>query len=102
MKYVFFINIYKIQIKPTIYDNYDLEAIHKSSFWNKDLLKKHDVCGCFYCKKIFKTDEIYWWIDDDKTAMCPYCGIDSVIGPACGYPLTAGLLYIMGNLYFGG
>ena len=83
-----------------IYDNYDLKAIHQSSFQNKELLKKHDVCGCFHCKKIFKPDVIHFWIDDNQTAMCPYCFTDSVIGPACGYPVTEGLLYIMSEIYF--
>ena len=28
------------------------------------------------------------WIDDDNTALCPKCGIDSVIGTKSGYPIT--------------
>ena len=40
-------------------------------------------CGCFYCKSTFNTNEINDWTDEDdergKTALCPNCGIDSVL-----------------------
>ena len=35
-------------------------------------------CGCFYCLAMFSPSEIIQWID--TTAVCPSCGIDSVIG----------------------
>ena len=42
--------------------------------------------GCFYCGQTYAPSLIEEWIDDDTTAMCPKCGIDSVIGDASGYP----------------
>lgn len=51
-------------------------------------------CGCFYCLKIFEPKEIEEYIEDDNeldrygTAICPYCGIDSVISESSGYPIT--------------
>jgi hypothetical protein len=55
---------------------------HKHCINNKSLLKKDDLCGCFYCLKIFNPNEITEWINDKSeiTATCPHCGIDSVIG----------------------
>ena len=47
-----------------------------------------DKCGCFYCLGVFSPHEIVEWIDAGETAMCPRCGIDSVIGSKSGYPLT--------------
>ena len=38
-----------------------------------------------YC---FKPADILEWTDDDQTALCPNCGIDSVIGDKSGYPVT--------------
>jgi len=34
------------------------------------------------------------------TALCPRCGIDSVIGSASGYPITADFLLMMRKYYF--
>ena len=53
---------------------------HEHSANNKSALKQDDLCGCFYCLKIFNPNEISEWTDKGKTAMCPYCGIDSIIG----------------------
>ena len=35
----------------------------------------------FYCNRIFDAEKIHEWIDDEngQTAVCPFCGIDSVI-----------------------
>jgi hypothetical protein len=49
-------------------------------------------CGCFYCKSIFAPSKIVEWVDDDDTALCPFCGIDSVIGSASTFPITAEFL----------
>lgn len=49
---------------------------------------------------------IHEWIDvlDDsdigQTAMCPYCGIDSVIGSASGFPITPEFLMRMRAYWF--
>jgi hypothetical protein len=32
--------------------------------------------------------DILEWTDDDQTALCPNCGIDSVIGDKTDYPVT--------------
>ena len=44
-------------------------------------------CGCFSCFRRFVTADIRAWIDKDQTALCPRCGIDSVIGAAAGFTL---------------
>jgi hypothetical protein len=40
------------------------------------------------------------WVDDDVTALCPYCGIDSVIGSASGIPITEPFLKAMHQHWF--
>ena len=50
------------------------------------------LCGYFYCLAIYVPSEITEWVDEDQTAMCAKCGIDSVIGAASGYPVTAEFL----------
>lgn len=44
-------------------------------------------CGCFSCFRRFGVAEIRSWIDKNQTALCPRCGLDSVIGAAAGYAL---------------
>ena len=52
---------------------------HKYTVKNRQDLEKVDLCGCFYCNKIYSPKEIKKWCDDQQTAICPYCNIDSVI-----------------------
>ncbi|MCL2737278.1 MAG: cytoplasmic protein [Alphaproteobacteria bacterium] len=67
---------------------------------NKEALAKDKICGCFYCCEIFNPDEINEWIPNETTAMCPYCGIDSVISESSGYPITKEFLVQMKKHWF--
>lgn len=82
--------------------NYDLEKAHSFSSDNKIALKKDKICGCFYCMKIFEPEKIRKWIpDNEQTAVCPYCGIDSIIGESSGFPVTKDFLKEMHLRWFG-
>jgi hypothetical protein len=59
-----------------------------------------DVCGCFYCCDVYAPQEIEQWIDEEDTALCPRCGIDSVIGSASGFPITKDFLGRMKRYWF--
>jgi|SRR6516165_820547 hypothetical protein len=75
---------------------------HKHCFGNREELMNSANCGCFYCVSIFPPGEIVKWVDDeDQTALCPFCGIDSVIGSASGYPITTDFLSRMRKHWFG-
>jgi hypothetical protein len=90
----------------------DLELAHKRSIRHRPEIEASDTCGCFYCLATFRPDEIVDWTDwpdgtpegeEDRygqTALCPRCGIDSVIGSASGYPLTPKFLAAMKFRYF--
>lgn len=84
----------------------DYIEAHKFSNNHMEALQKDKVCGCFYCLKIFSPGEIDEWIIDDNpcdkggTAICPYCGIDSVIGESSGYPITEDFLRRMEHYWF--
>ena len=76
-------------------------AAHEYCANNKESLQKDSVCGCFYCLAIFSPTEITEWIKDEKdTALCPCCGIDSVIGEGAGYPITKEFLREMKKHWF--
>jgi len=63
---------------------YDIDFIkkaHKGSSSHKEEILEGDLCGCFHCKKVFFAEEINEWIEEKEgeTAVCPRCGIDSVL-----------------------
>ncbi|MCW2349070.1 MULTISPECIES: cytoplasmic protein [unclassified Sphingobium] len=51
-------------------------------------LDRSSVAGCFYCCTSFAAAGIEDWVDDGGTALCPNCGIDSVIGDASGFRVS--------------
>ncbi|MBQ8640874.1 MAG: cytoplasmic protein [Clostridia bacterium] len=75
---------------------------HEYCTANQEMLQKDHICGCFYCLKIFPPSDITDWIHDrkGKTAICPRCGIDSVIGESAGYPITGEFLLAMKEHWF--
>ncbi len=80
-------------------------AAHFYSSNHKAALEKDKVCGCFYCIRTFDPAEIEEWIIDERgdpkgTAICPHCGIDSIIGESSGYPITQEFLAKMKNEWF--
>ena len=78
----------------------DLLEAHNYSYKNRKMLENDKKCGCFYCCKIFNPKEIEEWCDDDDTALCPYCGIDSVIGESSGYAIDENFLKDMNKHWF--
>ena len=59
-------------------------SAHKRSSLHRQQLISAELCGCFYCCEIYASTLIDEWVDEDEqglgqTAMCPKCGIDSVI-----------------------
>lgn len=82
-----------------------LFRLHHSTFRNEAQILNSKTCGCFCCLNIFKPEEVTKWCDNDgrgaPTALCPYCGIDSVIGDACGVSVTPPLLELMNAQFFG-
>ena len=60
-----------------------LEQAHKGSSAHKEEILACDMCGCFHCMQTFLPIDIDEWIEEDQqkreTAICPICGIDSVL-----------------------
>ena len=76
---------------------------HKYSSMNEGAIKKSRMCACFHCEQFFTPNQIEEWVDDiheEKTALCPYCQTDAVIGDAMDYPLTEGLIKQMRDYWF--
>lgn len=79
-------------VSTTTFNQQELEVAHKHSIFHHAELQKSKVCGCFYCFHVFEPREILDWVDEENvrgaTALCPKCGIDSVIGSYSGYPVS--------------
>ncbi|WP_341665428.1 cytoplasmic protein [Vibrio sp.] len=88
----------------------DIIEAHRSSIYHRNQILDSEECGCFYCGAIFKPSDIYDWTDWEaleigaekvgRTALCPECGIDSVIGSASKYPITKEFLKAMNKHWF--
>ena len=67
-----------------------LADAHKHSIFNMEEILQSKQCGCFYCLEIFNPGEVTEWTDEEhsmsKTALCPKCSIDSVLGDSSGFP----------------
>lgn len=57
----------------------ELKKAHKMSFRGRAIIEKSKLCGCFYCCRTFSPVAIKEWVDYKDTALCPHCGIDSVL-----------------------
>jgi NAD-dependent SIR2 family protein deacetylase len=49
------------------------------SFHNKKEIISSKRAGCYHCLELFETKEIKEYTDDDKTAICPKCNMDTVL-----------------------
>ena len=79
----------------------DYIEAHRFSSDHRERLLKDEKCGCFHCLEIFDPKEITDWIEDPAgTAVCPYCGVDAVIGQHSGDPITQEFLEKMKRYWF--
>lgn len=46
---------------------------------NRKKVEQSQICGCYYCQKIFSSQEVKDYTDQGQTALCPICMIDAVI-----------------------
>jgi hypothetical protein len=88
-----------------------IRTAHKHSSNHREEIVASEVCGCFYCLRTFSPSEIQDWVDElpdgsadiadvGQTALCPHCGIDSVIGSHSGIALTPEFLREMHRYWF--
>lgn len=60
-----------------------MDILHAHDFCdcNVESIRQSDRLGCFCCKTIWApaATPIKEWIDHETTALCPHCGVDSVL-----------------------
>lgn len=70
------------------------------SMKNKKFIEESESCGCYHCTQSFSKNEISQWTDNGQTALCPHCGVDSVLGQTCGIELEKENLQFIHNYWF--
>jgi hypothetical protein len=76
-------------------------TVHALSRNNEKLISKSKIVGCFYCLKIFSADKITGYRDNkEKSAICPFCSVDSIIPGSSGIELSEEFLKAMKRHWF--
>jgi hypothetical protein len=57
----------------------EANAIADGSWHNRRRMTPGTTCGCFHCLATFLAEDVQAWVDEGSTALCPRCGIDSVV-----------------------
>lgn len=67
---------------------------HKHTIKNRTEIEHSKMCGCASCCNIYPATDIVDFYNDvqGETAVCPECGVDAVIGDACGLPINEKVL----------
>jgi hypothetical protein len=78
--------------------NNDFATAHRRSIYHRSELELVGRAACFYCLRRFATTEIREWTDDNRTALCPGCGIDAVLADT---PISDEFLVGMRLRWFG-
>lgn len=84
----------KRPIDPVLREAHSHSSIHRTA------ILASPICGCFHCLATYPPSDIADWTDRDRTALCPRCGIDSVLGSGSGVPITSEFLGRMKDAYF--
>jgi hypothetical protein len=83
------------QIAPGLYF-----AAHKHASRHRAEIESSSRCGCFFWFRSFASSDIKAWIDGNQTALCPRCGVDSVLGSASQHRLDDAFLRGMHTHFF--
>lgn len=82
----------------------DYILAHAHADGHESELKSSEQCGCFHCVSVFAPADIEEWIEepnsDERTALCPFCQIDAVLGSASGFAMTVEFLETMRKYWF--
>lgn len=85
-----------------MYDKDFLELAHKSCSSHKAELEGSKLCGCFYCLETFEPKVITEYFEENlqkgETAVCPKCGIDSVLSDR--FPIAEKTFLLAMNEYY--
>lgn len=78
------------------------DIYHSHTFRNKGEIDQSMYCHCMSCCKSFPSPIVMDFIKDgeEETALCPYCGIDAVIGDSSGLEINPEILSALNKRWF--
>jgi NAD-dependent SIR2 family protein deacetylase len=77
-----------------------MKKLHAYCTCNRNLIENSNKCYCFHCGKIFEKDDIKEYIDNGVTALCPDCGVDSVIPDSVDEEINKEVINDMNQYWF--
>jgi hypothetical protein len=80
--------------------NNTFEAVHRHCTAHKDELRWSKIAGCFYCTSVFPATAVTQFLENERTALCLECMIDSVLGDATGFPIAPDFVAEMHQYWF--
>ena len=81
-------------------DDRTIKSIYSHTLRNRQEVLASVNCGCIACLCLFPASDVVAWADKGETAICPFCGIDAVLGDATGWGITPELLAELNEVYF--
>ena len=75
---------------------------HSHTIRNRQEIDQSEYCHCISCIKSYPSPIVMDYIKEGtvETALCPYCGIDAVIGDACGLEINQEILTALNKRWF--
>lgn len=75
---------------------------HSHTLRNRREIDQSEYCHCISCCKSYPSPIVVDFIkeDDGETALCPYCGVDAVIGDGCGLKINGEILQALRKIWF--
>lgn len=77
-----------------------LEKLYTYSRNNVELIKNSTNCYCFACKQRLDVSDIYIFVDNKKTAVCPNCKVDAILPDAIDETLNKEIINKMNQYWF--
>jgi NAD-dependent SIR2 family protein deacetylase len=77
-----------------------MKKLHAYCTCNRNIIENSNKCYCFHCGKIFEKDDIKEYIDNGVTALCPDCGVDSVIPDSVDEEINKEVINDMNQYWF--
>jgi hypothetical protein len=57
----------------------NIEDAPKLSRYNRVQVEAAEVCGCYFCQRVYPASDVVEYEEEEQTALCPCCGINAVL-----------------------
>jgi hypothetical protein len=72
----------------------------KYAIHNRSSIATTERCGCYYCGNIFTPETIKEWVDENDTALCPFCSVDAVLAEGTDCVISKKFLQELNDYWF--